>query len=144
MVSSQSDYESFLEYLQKGVMLLDLKELDDFHFQVDPENTEFKELGGLLLVEGINEENYVATIGPKSVSILQKIFTTDKVNELSKLLNDVDKKYGDDVEVSRMILASKLFLSDENAKHFHLPLAITRLMEDVYEVFSGNATNGKE
>src|SRR3990167_5896290 len=144
MVSSQSDYESFLEYLQKGVMLLDLKELDDFHFKIDLENVEFKELGGLLLVEGINEENYVATIGPKSVSILQKIFTTDKVNELSKLLNDVDKKYGDDVEVSRMILASKLFLSDENAKHFHLPLAITRLMEDIYEAFSGNAANGKE
>ena len=144
MSSSQNDYESFLEYLQKGVMLLDLKELDDFHFEIDSDNSEFKELGNLLLLEGINEENYITTIGPKSVNILQKIFTTDKVKELSELLEGVDKKYGDDVEISRMILASKLFLGDENAKHFHLPLAITRLMEDIYETFSGNVINGKE
>ena len=42
MSSSQNDYESFLEYLQKGVMLLDLKELDDFHFEIDSGNSGIK------------------------------------------------------------------------------------------------------
>ena len=143
MNTSQNDYESFLEYLQKGVMLLDLEELDSFHFKIDLENAELKELGNLLLLEGINEDNYVTTIGPKSVNILQRIFTLDKVKELSELLAGVDKKYGDDLEISRMVLASQLFLGDDNAKHYHLPLAITRLMEDIYEAFSDSTTNGR-
>ncbi len=142
MSSPESDFENFLEYLQKGVMLLDLEEFDTFHFEIDVENPELAELGNLLLLEGINEENYINSLGPKSVNILQRIFTSDKVKELSDLLEGVDEKYNDDLEVSRMVLASKLFLGDENAKHYHLPLAITRLMEDVYESFAGNETNG--
>ncbi len=136
MDSLQDEYESFLEYLQKGVMLLDLEELNNFHFDVNKEDPEFKELGNLLIKEGVNEDNYKSTIGPKSSMLLKKIFTPNKEEELHSILSEIESKYKDDIEIYRTSLASRLFLNDENGKHYYLPLALSRLMEDVYEAFS--------
>ena len=135
----QEEYQKFLEYLQRGPFLLDLKEFDGFHFILNFEDKEISELGSMLAKEGVNDSNYASTIGPKAIEILKKVFTKDKEKELCGILDKVENGYASDAEVTKTVLASKLFLENEQAKHYYMPLAITRLLEDIFAASSSTA-----
>lgn len=132
----EKEYQMFIEYLHKGVMLLENKEFDDFHFDINKDDSKFRELASLLVSEGINDQTYFKNIEPKASEILKKLFTSQKVKDVCKILEAIEGKNSDDKEICTITAASRLFLEDAQAEHFHLPLAITRLVEDVYMTFT--------
>lgn len=136
MTPTDKDYELFLEYLHKGVLLLDKKEFDDYHFDIDTNSLKVKELATLVLKEGVNHDNYFNKIEPKASEILKEFFNEQKEKDLCNILSKIETDNPDDLELRTTTSASRLFLEDKQTEHHHLPLAVTRLIEDVYSTVS--------
>lgn len=137
-MSQEDDYKSFYEYLHKGVLLLDHPEFDDFHFEVDKENSIFKELATLIVEGDINDKDYFRNIEPKASEILKTRFTKDKLSCVFQILEKIEAKDPNNKELCATTFASKLYLQDERVEHFRLPLIMTRLVEDIYFTFANN------
>lgn len=136
MIPQEKDYEIFLEYLHKGVLLLDRKEFDDYHFNIDINSLKIKELAKLVLDEGVNHNNYFNKIEPTASEILKDLFIDEKEKDLCNILNKIEIDNPEDIELRTTTSASRLFLEDKQTEHHHLPIAVTRLIEDVYSAFS--------
>lgn len=144
---SKEDYDSFYEYLHKGVMLLDFEEFDKFHFEVDINDSNFKELATLIISQDLNNKNYFKNIEPKASNLLKSIFTPTIAKNVYSILEALEAQNSTNKELYTTIFASKLFLEDKSAEHYRLPLVITRLLEDVYMAFTESQEdliNGKE
>lgn len=133
---NNQEEEIFIEYLKRGTLLLDQKDFDNYHFDVDINDTNCKELSDLLVNEGINPQNYELKIRPKAIKIMEYAFTEEKKKELHDLLTFLETEYGNNEEAKRIVLASKLFIEDKNANHCYLPVAVARLLEDIYAKFN--------
>lgn len=132
---AEEDFKILVEYLKRGTLLLDLQDLDQFHFYINSTDKASEELATIINTEGVKPENYETNIRPKAVKILEVVFTDEKKSELHKILSEVEAKFKDNDEVLRIILASKLFIEDKKANHSYLPLAVARLLEDIYSTF---------
>lgn len=131
----------YIKYLRQTVLLLPMKELANFHFDINIANQDFYELGSLIANQGVNTKSYNHKIRPLAMKLLPKVFTKDKVNELKAILESIIKTYSNSPEIQKSALASKLFLEDENTKLNYLPIAIARLIEDTlkeYKKATGN------
>ncbi len=135
-MATEKEYEMFVEYLHRGVMLLDNPEFDSFHFDIDLNNIQCQELATVLAEEGVNDQNYFKKIEPKAGEILSEFFTPIRIKDVCTILETIENKNLSNKEMCAITAASRLFLLDSQAEHNHLPLAITRLIEDVYFAFS--------
>lgn len=140
---SEEELKVFVEYLKRGTLLLDLKEMDALHFAIDQNDAAAKELADLVHTQGVNPENYESVIRPKAIVIMEKAFDEAKRKEFHGVLAAIEGAYQDNEEICKISLASKLFLEDENARHSYLPIAVARLLEDIYATFYINQQPGQ-
>ena len=146
-MATEKEYELFVEYLHRGVMLLDNESFDDFHFDINIDDVNHQQLAAMILEEGVNDQNYFKKIEPKASDILKIVFTPKVIKEVCAILENIENQNLQDKELCATTAASRLFLLDSQAEHHHLPLAVTRLIEDIYYAFAGDSdpmVNGNE
>lgn len=124
------DEKIYIKYLRQAVLLLSMDEFKDFHFQINSNDEDYKNLANLISNEQISPQSYNKNIRPLAKRILEKVFTKEKVKELKEILNTLEKKYAEKLEIKKTVIACKLFLEDKDSKLNHFPLAIARLLED--------------
>ena len=132
MTLTEEDYQKFFEYLHKGALLLDFEDFDSFHFDINLENAQIRDLATLLIEEGVNDKNYFKKVEPMASEILKTLFIPQKEKDICGILQSIESKNSDDKELCATTSASRMFLEDEHAEHHRLPLAITRLIEDTF------------
>ena len=128
--------DNILEYLHKGTLLLEEKEFNDFHFDVDVNNLDFRELAEIILSHDEYDIQCLNKIEPKANELLRKTLTKDKINSLYLILDEVELRNCENKEICMTVFASKSILKNNESNSYKLPLILTRFIEDVYMAFA--------
>ncbi len=129
--------DTVLEYLHKGIFLLEEKEFNDFHFEVDTSDKAFCELGEMLLECDEYDLKCLKKIEPRVNEILKDNLTKEKITSLCLILDEVEIRNCENKEICTTVFASKSFLKTNKEDSYKLPLIFTRFVEDVYMAFAG-------
>ena len=137
--------DTVFEYLHKGIFLLEEKEFNDFHFEVDTSDKAFCELGEMLLESDEYDFKCLKRIEPRASEILKNNLTDDKITTLLLILDELEIRNSENKEICTMVFASRSFLRTNRIDSYKLPLIFTRFVEDVYMAFANsNDSNTSE
>ena len=133
--------ENIHEYLHKGILLLEEKEFNDFHFDIDVNDSSFCEMADMLIECNEYDVTCMKNIEPKANKILKEQLTEEKIKSLHLILDEIELRNSTNTEICAAAFVSKLFLRNKDVDYYKLPLAFTRLVEDVYMTFTNNEKN---
>lgn len=128
--------DNIIEYLHKGISLLEEKEFNDFHFDVDVKDSRFCELAEMILSHDGYDVKCLNKIEPKANELLKKNLTKDKINLLCLILDEIEIRNCENKEICTAVFASKSILRNNETDSYKLPLIFTRFIEDVYMAFA--------